>query len=227
MLERLKEICAAREGRSSPTARSSLVVRQAEGGMRDALSLLDQVLSACGPTPTDAAVAEALGAIDRTVVQAVRRGAGAPRREGAARRAWRRSSTAAWTSSGSPRSSRSQLRHVFVAKATGEAPAELAESEQKAVVDARAGGGRRPAGAALRRRARLRSGTSARAAAAPAGAGDGAAQGDPARARRLHPRAARPGGEAPRPGAAQDPRAVQRSLPGRREVAPAPRTFRA
>ncbi len=37
--------------------------------MRDALSLLDQVMSACGPRASDAEVAEALGAIDRTLVQ--------------------------------------------------------------------------------------------------------------------------------------------------------------
>src|SRR5262249_25126704 len=43
--------------------------RQSEGGMRDALSLLDQVLSACGPSASDTEVADALGVIEGTLVQ--------------------------------------------------------------------------------------------------------------------------------------------------------------
>jgi DNA polymerase-3 subunit gamma/tau len=66
MLERVKHIAAAEKAALSDTA-LSLIVRQADGGMRDALSLLDQVLSACGPGASDEAVAEALGAIDRTL----------------------------------------------------------------------------------------------------------------------------------------------------------------
>ena len=57
----------------SPNA-LSLLARQAEGGMRDALSLLDQVRAAAGDAPSDEAVAEALGAVD---VAAVSRIAGA------------------------------------------------------------------------------------------------------------------------------------------------------
>src|SRR5262249_58273061 len=68
MLARLKQI-AAEEKAGLSDAALALIVRQAGGGMRDALSLLDQVMSACGPGAGDAAVAEALGAIDRTVVQ--------------------------------------------------------------------------------------------------------------------------------------------------------------
>src|SRR5690242_7751839 len=68
MLERLQEICKA-EGAALSDRSLSMVVRQAEGGMRDALSLLDQILSACGPSATDEEVAEAIGAIDRLVVQ--------------------------------------------------------------------------------------------------------------------------------------------------------------
>src|SRR5687767_12578175 len=68
MLRRLKEICGAEQLTLSDRS-LSLLVRQSEGGMRDALSLLDQIVSACGKGPTDEAVAEALGAIDRTVVQ--------------------------------------------------------------------------------------------------------------------------------------------------------------
>jgi len=46
----------------------ALIARQAEGGMRDALSLLDQVISACGDDPSTEAVADALGAVDRRSV---------------------------------------------------------------------------------------------------------------------------------------------------------------
>jgi DNA polymerase-3 subunit gamma/tau len=51
-----------------------LVARAAEGGMRDALSLLDRVRAACGDAASEAEVAEALGTID---VAAVARMAGA------------------------------------------------------------------------------------------------------------------------------------------------------
>ena len=47
MLKRLKEICGLEKVKISDSS-LSLIVRQSEGGMRDALSLLDQVLSACG-----------------------------------------------------------------------------------------------------------------------------------------------------------------------------------
>ncbi len=60
----------------------AMVARAAEGGMRDALSLLDRVRAACGDAPSDAEVAEALGTVD---VAAVGRLAGALiERDGAA-----------------------------------------------------------------------------------------------------------------------------------------------
>src|SRR5690349_18704628 len=52
MLKRLQEI-AALEKISVSASALSLIVRQSEGGMRDALSLLDQVISACGLSPSD------------------------------------------------------------------------------------------------------------------------------------------------------------------------------
>ncbi|MGA8892414.1 MAG: DNA polymerase III subunit gamma/tau, partial [Anaeromyxobacteraceae bacterium] len=55
---------AAAEGMSLSPASLALVARAAEGGMRDALSLLDRVRAACGDTPADDAVAEALGVVD-------------------------------------------------------------------------------------------------------------------------------------------------------------------
>ncbi|MDR0965031.1 MAG: DNA polymerase III subunit gamma/tau [Myxococcales bacterium] len=70
MTKRLSEILHA-EGATFSDRAIALVVRQSDGGMRDALSMLDMVLSACGKTPTDDEVAEALGAIDRNAAQNV------------------------------------------------------------------------------------------------------------------------------------------------------------
>jgi DNA polymerase-3 subunit gamma/tau len=132
MLKRLKEICALEKVQVSDRS-LALVVRQSEGGMRDALSLLDQILSACGTSPNDAEVAEALGAIDRTLVHTFAEGLvkkdskvllekteevwnlGTDVRRLAEELAW-------------------HLRHIFVAKATGVAPDELADSEREAVL---------------------------------------------------------------------------------------------
>ena len=70
MAARLNEILGLENAHLSDRA-VSLIVRQSEGGMRDALSMLDMVLSACGSTPSDEEVAEALGAIDRHAAQAL------------------------------------------------------------------------------------------------------------------------------------------------------------
>jgi DNA polymerase-3 subunit gamma/tau len=132
MLQRLKQICEA-EGAGISDRSLSLVVRQSEGGMRDALSLLDQVLASCGPNPTDEALAEALGAIDRTVVQDF---AEALVRKDA-RKALTRVEEVFNRGLDLKRLAEElalQLRHLFVTKALGEAPAELAESEQKALL---------------------------------------------------------------------------------------------
>ncbi len=73
---------AESEGMKLSPAALALVARQAEGGMRDALSLLDQVRAACGDAPADADVAEALGAVDAVAISRI---AGAlVRRDGAA-----------------------------------------------------------------------------------------------------------------------------------------------
>ncbi|MCI0671622.1 MAG: DNA polymerase III subunit gamma/tau [Myxococcaceae bacterium] len=131
MLARLKQIAQA-EGLRISDAALSQVVRQSEGGMRDALSLLDQVLSACGEAPTDEAVAEALGTIDRTVVQDVAEAL--VQRD--AKRVLARVADVYERGVDLKRLAEElalQLRHVFVARATGEAPTELAESEQRAV----------------------------------------------------------------------------------------------
>ena len=132
ILDRLKQICQAEKVAISESS-LALIVRQSEGAMRDALSLLDQILSACGGTPSDEAVIDALGAIDQTLVHQfaqalVRRSAkevlnlseeafirGVEMRKLAEEIAF-------------------ELRHLFVAKALGQAPNELPEAEQKAVV---------------------------------------------------------------------------------------------
>ncbi|HVO20348.1 MAG TPA: DNA polymerase III subunit gamma/tau, partial [Anaeromyxobacter sp.] len=75
-------VVAAAEGMALSPAALALVARQAEGGMRDALSLLDQIRAAAGDAPADAAVAEALGAVDAAAVS--RMAAGLIRRDGAA-----------------------------------------------------------------------------------------------------------------------------------------------
>jgi len=59
------------EGMKLSDAALSLVARAAEGGMRDALSLLDRVRASCGDAPDDAAVAEAVGAVDPAVVSRI------------------------------------------------------------------------------------------------------------------------------------------------------------
>jgi DNA polymerase-3 subunit gamma/tau len=132
MTARLREICEA-EGAKLSDASLALLVRQSDGGMRDALSLLDQVLSACGKTPTDEAVADAVGAIDRTLVQALAEGL--VRRD--ARALLQRVEEAFNRGVELKRLTEElalQLRHLVVARALNEAPAELAEAEQKAVL---------------------------------------------------------------------------------------------
>jgi DNA polymerase III subunit gamma/tau len=131
MLERLKQICEAEKVKISD-ASLALVVRQSEGGMRDALSLLDQILSACGDTPTDESVADALGAIDRTLVQQF--AAGLVR--GDAKTLLEKTDEVFNRGVDLKRLAEEialELRHVFVCKALGQPPEELADSEQKAV----------------------------------------------------------------------------------------------
>jgi len=132
MLGRLKEICAKEAVQVSDSA-LSLIVRQSEGGMRDSLSLLDQVLSASGTTPSDAEVAEALGAIDRTIIHAC-----AVALVRADAKVLLERTEALWNQGVDMRQLAEdlalQLRHVFVAKATGNAPDELADADRQAVI---------------------------------------------------------------------------------------------
>jgi DNA polymerase-3 subunit gamma/tau len=65
--DRLRLICDA-EGIALSDASIQMIARAGEGSMRDSQSLLDQVISFTGSAPTDAAVAEILGLVDRTVL---------------------------------------------------------------------------------------------------------------------------------------------------------------
>jgi DNA polymerase-3 subunit gamma/tau len=63
----LAAVCAA-EGMKLSERSLAMIARVVEGGMRDALSLLDRVRAACGESPDDAAVAEAAGVVDAATV---------------------------------------------------------------------------------------------------------------------------------------------------------------
>ncbi len=132
MLKRLKDIIAL-EHVTVTDSSLSLIVRQSEGGMRDALSLLDQVLSACGNAPTDLEVAEALGTIDRTVVHSLAKAL--VTRDAAT---VLKHTEEVWNRGVDLRSLAEELawwlRHLFVARATGAAPEELADTDREAVV---------------------------------------------------------------------------------------------
>lgn len=67
IVERLRSVARA-EGMELSDQALGLVARAAEGGMRDALSLLDRVRAAVGDAPGDEAVAEAVGAVDAAAV---------------------------------------------------------------------------------------------------------------------------------------------------------------
>jgi len=67
LLEQLRKI-ASQEKLEISDPSLHLIARQAQGSMRDAQSLLDQVLSFSGPKVSDQEVLEALGIIDRKVL---------------------------------------------------------------------------------------------------------------------------------------------------------------
>ena len=67
MLEQLRKI-ARQEGMEISDVSLHLIAREAQGSMRDAQSLLDQVLSFSGPQASDEEVIEVLGVIDRKIL---------------------------------------------------------------------------------------------------------------------------------------------------------------
>jgi DNA polymerase-3 subunit gamma/tau len=133
MIARLREILTLEK--ATLTDRSlAMVARQSEGGMRDSLSLLDQILSACGLAPTDEMVAEALGSVDRTQVHRLAKallGRDAKDALAAVDEVFIRGVELKRLAE----ELSLYLRHVLVAKVTGEAPDELAESERKAALE--------------------------------------------------------------------------------------------
>jgi DNA polymerase-3 subunit gamma/tau len=69
IIGKLQRILEA-EGRTATTDAVTLVARMADGGMRDAESLLDQVLVSAADPITEAAIADLLGLADATAVDA-------------------------------------------------------------------------------------------------------------------------------------------------------------
>ena len=67
IVARLEEIAGLENIKIGPKP-LRLLARESEGGLRDALSLFDQVLAFSGDEVTDETVAEALGLIDRTLI---------------------------------------------------------------------------------------------------------------------------------------------------------------
>jgi DNA polymerase-3 subunit gamma/tau len=67
IVARLEQIAVWEDIKIGPMA-LRLLARESEGGLRDALSLFDQVLAFSGNEVTDEGVAEALGLIDRTMI---------------------------------------------------------------------------------------------------------------------------------------------------------------
>jgi len=65
---------AAKEKVEISDASLHLIAREAEGSLRDAQSLLDQVLSFSGPTVSDPDVVEVLGVVDRQMLQEIAEG---------------------------------------------------------------------------------------------------------------------------------------------------------
>ena len=70
MVEAIAKVAAA-EGVTVEPAALHHLAREAEGGMRDSLSLLDQVISFCGTTITEAQVREVLGIADRGILSSL------------------------------------------------------------------------------------------------------------------------------------------------------------
>ncbi|HEX8909888.1 MAG TPA: DNA polymerase III subunit gamma/tau, partial [Anaeromyxobacteraceae bacterium] len=111
----------------------ALVARTAEGGMRDALSMLDQVRAACGDVADDAAVAEAVGAVDPGAVGRI--AAALVARDGAAVL----TEVASLHARGQEMKRVAEelvrhLRNTVVAKLVPQAPLDLAEAERREVL---------------------------------------------------------------------------------------------
>ena len=108
----------------------TLIAEQADGGMRDALSLLDQVICACGDDLTAERIADILGAVDRRAVMALARALierNAAAVVGVLAEQDNRGTEARRVCEALCR----QLRHLLVCRLSGKAPAELPDHEQR------------------------------------------------------------------------------------------------
>jgi len=132
IVDQLRKVSEA-EGLRVSDGALALVARAAEGGMRDALSMLDQVRAACGDVADDAAVAEAVGAVDAGAVS--RLGAAVIRRDGAAVLA----EVEALHARGQDMKRVAEelvrhLRNVVVTKLVPQAPLDLTDAERREVL---------------------------------------------------------------------------------------------
>ncbi|MFL5261676.1 MAG: DNA polymerase III subunit gamma/tau, partial [Anaeromyxobacteraceae bacterium] len=132
IVEQLRKVVQA-EAMTVSDGALALVARTAEGGMRDALSMLDQVRAACGDSASDDAVAEAIGAIDVGAV--ARLGAALVARDGAALLG----EVAALHARGQEMKRVAEelvrhLRNVVVAKLVPAAPLDVPELERREVL---------------------------------------------------------------------------------------------
>ena len=236
MLKRLKEIVAEGEGEGLRLLAVAVGAPVRGRHARRAVAARPGAVGLRRPSRTDEAVAEALGAIDRTAVHAfatalVKRDAKALLLK--VEEMWNRgvdckrlAEELAW-----------YLRHVFVAKATGAAPEELADSDREAVLGARARRRRGAAGAAVRRGARRHLGRGQARAQPRLALRDGAAQGRAPGARAARCRTSSRGSSASPRAPRTSARSVRRSLrfgplsrlsaPPRRPAQPRPRSPRA
>jgi len=128
MLGRLKTICSQEAISLSDKALLALS-NLSKGGMRDALSTLDQLVSAHGKQPSDADVLQTLGTVDRALVQSMARAL-----VEANAQVLLDSIEAAYAHGVEFKNLVEELafelRHLFVAKTTGRLPEVLSEEEQ-------------------------------------------------------------------------------------------------
>jgi DNA polymerase-3 subunit gamma/tau len=132
IVDQLRKIAGA-EGLGISDVALALVARTAQGGMRDALSLLDQVRAACGDEASDDAVAEALGAVDPAAV--ARMASALLRRDGApllveVEALYQRGQEMKRVAEELVR----HLRNVTVAKLVPDAPLDLPDAERREVL---------------------------------------------------------------------------------------------
>jgi DNA polymerase-3 subunit gamma/tau len=132
IVDQLRKIAVA-EGLEISDGALALVARTAQGGMRDALSLLDQVRAACGDQAPDAAVAEALGTVDPAAVS--RMSAALLRRDGGPlltdiESLYQRGQEMKRVAEELVR----HLRNVTVAKLVPDAPLDLPDAERREVL---------------------------------------------------------------------------------------------